>query len=327
MTKGFWENLPRPFFALAPLYDVTDAAFRHVIARHGKPHVFYTEFTSTDGLQSAGRDKLLHHLKFSEIEHPIVAQVFGTNPDKFRDTAKLVKSLGFDGMDINMGCPDKNIIKTGSCAALFKNPKLTQEIILASKEGAGEMPVSVKIRIGDTKIDWQPWIAAILEVQPAAIAVHLRTRKEMSAVPAHWELMPEIVKFIQENTTPETRPVIIGNGDVETLAEAREKIAATGCDGVMFGRAIFGNPWLFNETRGAAPDQTEKLEVLLEHVQLYDKTFAGIKPFDIMKRHFKAYINGFEGAAELRAQLYECKSAAEVVAVIEPLLANLREIQ
>jgi nifR3 family TIM-barrel protein len=330
MTKGFWENLPRPFFALAPLYDVTDAAFRHVIARHGKPHVFYTEFTSTDGLQSAGRDKLMHHLQFSDIEHPIVAQVFGTNPEKFRETAELVKSLGFDGMDINMGCPDKNIIKTGSCAALFNNPGLAQEIIAASKEGAkkngNDMPVSVKIRIGDSKIDWQPWVAAVLKAEPAAIAVHLRTRKEMSAVPAHWELMPEIVKFIKDNTARETCPIIIGNGDVETLQEAREKSATTGCDGVMFGRAIFGNPWLFNESRLAAPDQKEKLQVLLEHVQLYDKTFSGIKPFDIMKRHFKAYINGFGGAPELRAELYECKTAAEVSSIIQPLLANLPEL-
>lgn len=311
--------MPRPFFALAPLYDVTDAAFRRVIASHGKPHVFYTEFTSTDGLQSAGRDKLLHHLKFSEIEHPIVAQVFGTNPEKFRQTAELVRSLGFDGMDINMGCPDKNIIKTGSCAALYRTPELAQELIAAAKEGAGHMPVSVKIRIGDSKIDWQPWIDALLKAEPAAMAVHLRTRKEMSAVPAHWELMPEIVKFIRENTSAENRPIIIGNGDVADLNDGRKKSYETGCDGVMLGRAIFGNPWLFAEH---SPSREEKLAALLEHVSLYDQMFAGVKPFDIMKRHFKAYINGFDGAAELRAQLYECKSAGEVEAALKPLLKS-----
>lgn len=327
MTKGFWDNLPRPFFALAPLYDVTDAAFRHIIAKYGKPHVFYTEFVSTDGLQSAGRDKLMHHLKFSDIEHPIVAQVFGANPDKYRGIAQLVKSLGFDGMDINLGCPDKNIIKTGSCAALFNTPELAQKIITASKEGADDMPVSVKIRIGDAKVEWQAWVAAILKAEPAAIAIHLRTRKEMSAVPAHWELMPEIVKFIHENTIAKNRPIIIGNGDVMTLDEARKKSATTGCDGIMLGRAIFGTPWLFNESRAAEPNQKEKLAVLLEHVLLYEKTFAGIKPFDVMKRHFKAYIHGFEGAAELRAELYECKSAAEVAAIIEPLLANLSKFE
>lgn len=316
MHFGFWKNLPKPFFALAPMYDVTDAAFRKIIAKYGKPHVFYTEFTSTDGLMSVGREKLLHHLKFSEIEHPIVAQVFGAKPEKFRETAKLVKELGFDGFDINMGCPDKNIIKGGSCAALYKTPELAKEIVLASKEGAGDMPVSVKIRIGDTKIDWENWIATLLEAQPAAIAVHLRTRKEMSKVPAHWEEMEKIIKFIESKTTPETRPVIIGNGDVMNLAEARQRVEETGCDGVMLGRGIFGNPWLFNEDKTEVSKQ-EKLQALSEHVKIYDEIFGGVKPFDVMKRHFKAYIHGFDSAAELRAELYECKSAEEVQAVIE----------
>lgn len=316
MNKGFWTKLPKPFFALAPMYDVTDAAFRKIIAKYGKPHVFYTEFTSCDGLMSVGREKLLHHLKFSEIEHPIVAQVFGAKPEKFRDTAKLVKELGFDGIDINMGCPDKNIVKGGSCAALYKTPELAKEIILATKEGAGDMPVSVKIRIGDTKIDWENWIAKLLEAQPAAIAVHLRTRKEMSKVPAHWEEMNKIVEFINKNTTPETRPLIIGNGDVMTLDEAKTKVKESGCDGIMLGRGIFGNPWLFNEDK-VNVSKEEKLEALLEHVQVYDEIFTDKKPFDVMKRHFKAYIHGFDGAAELRTELYECKTAEEVVKVIK----------
>lgn len=319
MTYGFWKNLPKPFFALAPMYDVTDAAFRKIIAKYGKPHVFYTEFTSTDGLMSSGREKLLHHLKFSEIERPIIAQVFGANPDKYRETAKLVKDLGFDGFDINMGCPDKNIIKGGSCAALYKTPKLAKEIILASKEGADDMPVSVKIRIGDTKIDWENWIATLLEAEPAAIAVHLRTRKEMSKVPAHWEEMDKIVKFIHERTTEDTRPIIIGNGDVMNLEEAQERLNETGCDGIMLGRGIFGNPWLFNKSKTEI-SKAEKLQALSEHVQTYNEIFDGVKPFDIMKRHFKAYIHGFDGAAELRAELYECKSAEEVRQVISAQL-------
>ena len=315
MNKGFWGKLPKPFFALAPMYDVTDAAFRKIIAKYGKPHVFYTEFTSTDGLMSAGREKLLHHLKFSEIEHPIVAQVFGANPDKFRDTAKLVKQLGFDGIDINMGCPDKNIIKGGSCAALYKTPELAKEIILATKEGAGDMPVSVKIRIGDTKIDWEGWITKLLEAKPAAIAVHLRTRKEMSKVPAHWDEMNKIVTFIQKNTTEDTRPIIIGNGDVMNLEEAKQKIVKSKCDGIMLGRAIFGNPWLFSESTQEI-SKSKKIKALREHVQLYDEIFNGVKPFDVMKRHFKAYIHGFEGANELRTELYECKTASEVERIL-----------
>lgn len=319
MNYGFWKNLPKPFFALAPMYDVTDAAFRFIIAKYGKPDLFYTEFTSTDGLISAGQEKLLHHLKFDNSEHPIVAQVFGTKPEKFAATSKLAKELGFDGIDINMGCPDKNIIKGGSCAALFKTPELARELIEASKEGG--IPVSIKIRIGDTKVDWENWIAELLKAQPAAIAVHLRTRKEMSKVPAHWELMTDIVKFITEQTSPETKPIIIGNGDVMTLEEAKQKTAETGCDGIMLGRAIFGNPWLFNQTLTSPPTLEEKLKVLLEHAKLYEELFTDVKPFEIMKRHFKAYVAGWDGAAELRAQLYEAKNYHDLETVVKNFLA------
>ncbi len=324
MTKGFWDKLPKPFFALAPMYDVTDAAFRRIIAKYGKPDVFYTEFVSTDGLQSNGREKLIHHLWFDESEKPIVAQVFGAKPEKFLQTAELAKEMGFSGIDINMGCPDKNIIKGGSCAALFRTPELAKEIVLAAKEGADDLPVSVKIRIGDTKVDWQPWLKELLSVEPAAIAVHLRTRKEMSKVPAHWELMPEIIKFVNENTTEDNRPLIIGNGDVNNLTEAKERITAGGCDGVMLGRAIFGNPWLFSKTLDGPPPLEERLKVLLEHAKLYDELFAGVKPYDIMKRHFKSYVAGYEGAADLRAQLYETKSYEEVEKTIHAYLGQTK---
>ncbi len=328
MTHGFWKNLPKPFYALAPMYDVTDAAFRFIIAKYGKPDVFYTEFTSTDGLTNdIGRAKLLHHLKFDKSEHPIIAQVFGCNPINFKKTAEMVRELGFDGIDLNTGCPDKNMMKNGSCAALFKTPELTKEILLALKEGAGgddpnAMPVSVKIRIGDTKIDWKNWILKLLEAKPAAIAVHLRTRKEMSKVPAHWELMPEIVKFIHENTTPENRPIIMGNGDIQNIQEAETKAKETGADGIMLGRAIFGNPWLFTKNLTAPPTLAERLKVLIQHCKLYEEIFTGIKPWDVMKRHFKAYVGGFENAAELRADLYETKNAHEVEATVNAFLAK-----
>ncbi len=312
MNKGFWNNLPKPFFALAPMYDVTDEAFRRIIAKYGKPDVFYTEFVSTDGLNSDGRSKLLHHLQLSDIEHPIVAQVFGAKPEKFAETAKLVKEFGFDGIDINMGCPDKNIVKGGSCAGLYKNPELAKQIILASKEAG--LPVSCKIRIGDTKIDWESWIAKLLEAEPAAIAVHLRTRKEMSKVPAHWELMPQIVKFIHDNTTEDTRPLIIGNGDIATVSEAREKVESSGCDGAMIGRGIFGNPWLFAEK---SPTEQERIKVLIEHITLYKELYTGVKHYDVMKRHFKAYLHGSEEAANLRAKLYETKSCDEALEILK----------
>ncbi|MEZ4180135.1 MAG: tRNA-dihydrouridine synthase [Candidatus Doudnabacteria bacterium] len=317
MEKNFWQNLPKPFVALAPMYDVTDVVFREIIAMRGKPDVFYTEFVSTDGLQSAGQQKLMHHLRLTKNQHPIVAQVFGTKPEKFAQTAKLTKELGFDGMDINMGCPDKNIIKGGSCAALFKTPELAKELVLASKEGGGkDFPISVKIRIGDTKIDWQHWIQTLIEAKPACIAIHLRTRKEMSKVPAHWEEMPKIIEFVKSITDPKDRPVIVGNGDIESVEHAKTIAAQTGCDGVMIGRGIFGNPWLFS-TNKLVPSKQEKLTALLEHLEMYQSEFDGIKHYDIMKRHFKAYINGFDGAAELREPLYNTKSIEQALEIIK----------
>lgn len=316
MNKGFWGKLPKHFVALAPMYDVTDVVFREIIAQKGKPDVFYTEFVSTDGLQSAGQEKLMHHLRLTKNQHPIVAQIFGTKPEKFYQTAKLCKELGFDGVDINMGCPDKNIIKGGSCSALFRTPKLAQEIMQATAEGGGGIPMSVKIRLGDTTYtDWRPWIKDLLTAEPACIAIHLRSRKEMSKVPAHWELMPEIVSFIDEHTTAENRPVIVGNGDIKTPTEAKQMAKETGCDGVMIGRGIFGNPWLFS-TKTASPSQAEKISAMLEHLKLYKKEFTGVKHYDIMKRHFKAYISDFQGAAELRDPLYKTKSIDEAIAIM-----------
>jgi tRNA-dihydrouridine synthase len=313
MNRGFWDELPRPFFVLAPMYDVTDVAFRRVVARVGRPHVLYTEFVSTDGLCSPqGRERLMYHLKKDADEHPIVAQIFGAKPDKFTETAKLIRELGFSGVDINMGCPKKAEMRGGACAALFKTPELAQEIIEATREGSGGLPVSVKIRIGDTKIDWENWIAALLKARPATISIHLRTRKEMSKVPAHWELMPNIVKFIHEQTSPADRPLIVGNGDVLTRGEAKEKAAATGCDGVMIGRGIFQNPWVFAEDEPTEHLLSEKIQFLIQHAEQFEKEFTGHRPFELLKRFYKIYISGFDGAAELREKLYTAASAGEL---------------
>lgn len=316
MNRGFWDALPKPFFILAPMYDVTDVAFRQVVAQCGRPDVFFTEFVSTDGLMSAGRERLAHHLLREPHESPLVAQVFGAKPDMFRDTGAYIRDLGFDGMDINMGCPDKNIIKGGSCAALFKTPELARDIVHAAKEGAGDMPVSVKIRIGDTKVDWEQWITTLLQAKPAAMSIHLRTRKEMSKVPAHWELMPHIVSLIHRCIEPENRPLIIGNGDVLTLRDAKEKALISGCDGVMIGRGVFQNPWVFREDTPGMHTLEEKAGLLLTHAKLYEHYFAGKKPFEPLKRFYKIYINGVPQAAELREELYKARTAAEVQTIL-----------
>ncbi|MBI4600302.1 tRNA-dihydrouridine synthase, partial [Candidatus Uhrbacteria bacterium] len=331
---NLWKQLKRPIIALAPMADVTDAAFRSIIAKYGKPDVMVTEFTSVDGLCSVGQKKLLVNFRYTEQERPIVAQIFGSNPENFYKTALLIQELGFDGIDINMGCPVNTIVRQGGGAALMKDKELAQKIIAETKRGAGKLPVSVKTRLGYNTIDLN-WIRAILDSRPAALTVHLRTRKEMSDVPARWDAMPDILSLRNELFgDSKKRPLILGNGDVKNVTEACEKVTKYGCDGVMLGRAIFGNPWLFarigrNASSGLRPDSPrfsrgippvpsleEKLGVMLEHTALFEKLFAGIKNFDIMKKHYKAYVSGFDGAKELRGQLMNCKNAEEVKNVV-----------
>ncbi|MCK9351416.1 MAG: tRNA-dihydrouridine synthase [Candidatus Paceibacterota bacterium] len=311
--KNFWNKLPKPFFALAPMADVTDAAFRRIIAKYGKPDVMWTEFVACDGLQSAGREHLMRDLSYTDEERPIVAQVFGANPENFRKTAELVRELGFDGIDINMGCPEKNIEKQGAGASLIKDPSLAKEIIIATKEGAKEIPVSVKTRIGYNKNELETWVPFLLETGIDALTIHARTRKEMSDVPARWE---HIERAVQIRDEMRSKTLIIGNGDVKNVADGKVKAQQTGADGIMIGRGIFGNPWLFSERTEEASFQ-EKCAVLLEHAFLFEEIFGATKNFSIMKKHFKAYVTGFDGAKELRVKLMETNGAKEVKRIIE----------
>ncbi len=353
--RNFWKDLKRPIFVLAPMADVTDPAFRRIIAKYGKPDVFWTEFVSADGLFLApeqGKKKLLKDLEFSEGEHPIVAQFFTSKIESMEYAAGLAQDLGFDGVDINMGCPDRTIEKQLAGAALMKNPQLARALIRAAKRGAPNLPVSVKTRVGFNKVELDTWLPEILEEEPALVTIHARTRKEMSKVPARWEHVKDAV-LIRNQISPET--LIFGNGDVKNLSEAREKIKETGADGVMLGRAIFGNPWLFanlaqvklgsqiehperdGRVEGARPEDIrlrastelsrmssvealieglptteEKLKVLVEHTKLFEELLGGVKNFAIMKKHFKAYVTDFPRAAELRTKLMETSSATEV---------------
>ena len=317
--------MPRPFFALAPLANVTDAAFRRIIATYSKPNgpqVMYTEFVSADGLMLAGeigKQKLLCDLLFTDAERPIVAQFFTSKPDMMEHAASLAAELGFDGVDINMGCPDRSIEKQGAGAMLIKNPKLTQELIAAAKRGAPGLPVSIKTRLGYDRDVLEDWLPVLLGAHPAAIALHARTRKEMSKVPAHWNRLKRAVE-IRDEMQSNTR--IIGNGDVRTLADAQEKAVFSGVDGVMLGRAIFGRPWLFAES--ADPSIAERLRSAAQHAALFEALLGPAsvsgKSFAIMKKHFKAYVEGFDGAKELRARLMETEHAAQVEDIIEHFL-------
>jgi len=310
---------------LAPMANVTDAAFRSIIAHYSKvpggiPYVTYTEFVSADGLyrgDERGKKILLKDLEFSPKEHPIVAQFFTAEPEYMEYAAALAAKLGFDGVDINMGCPDRGVEKQGAGAALIKNPKLARELMRAAKRGAPSLPLSIKTRIGYNKNELDTWLPELLAEKPVAVILHLRTRKEMSDVPAHWDLMKQALE-IRGSLGSET--FILGNGDVEGLEDAKQKAKESGADGIMLGKAIFGNPWLFS---GHVPSVEEKLEVMIEHTKLFEELLGDIKNFAIMKKHYKAYVNGFDGAKELRMQLMEAENAREVERITREYLEKV----
>ncbi len=328
-TTNFWQKLKlakkgKPILVLAPMADVTDIAFRMVIAKYGKPDVLWTEFVSADGLCSAGKNKLLHMLQFSKKEHPIVAQLFGSNIDNMKKASAFVASLGFDGIDLNMGCPDKKVEKQGSGSAHIKNPALAREIIRAVKIGAPNIPISVKTRVGYNKDELDTWLPQILAENPAVVTIHARTRKEMSKVPANWDYVKRAVE-IRNRLGSQT--LIFGNGDVRDITDAYKKAKETGADGIMIGRAIFGNPWLFSgKTQKAildiknTADRKEiinKLKVLIEHTKLFQKLLIKDKNFAVMKKHFKAYVSGWDGVKDLRVSLMNTNSSGEVEKVIK----------
>jgi len=319
MTKGFWKK-NGPLFVLAPMADVTDAAFRRVIAKYSKPYhpdAMWTEFVSCDGLRSDGKNALMKALWFTEAERPIVAQFFGAKPDNFYQCALLAQELGFDGIDINMGCPDRSVEKQKAGAALMRDHKLAQKIIKETKRGAGDLPVSVKTRVGykeDILDEWLPWL---LETEPAAITIHARTREEMSRVPARWEAVARAAEIARRYDSSPDRARIIGNGDIASLADAEGKVRQSGADGAMIGRGIFGNPWFFNKEKDInSISIEEKLSVMLEHTFLFEKLFNGKKNFDTMKKHYKAYVHGFDGAKELRVKLMTARDAGEVAKIV-----------
>ena len=316
--NNFWNELPTPFFILAPMEAVTDVVFRHVVMKAGRPDVFFTEFTNTASFCSPkGLHSTRGRLAFTEDEHPMVAQIWGKNPDHFRQMAHGLKELGFKGIDINMGCPDKSVVHGGSGSGLIRTPELAAEIIAATKEAG--LPVSVKTRLGDVKVDeWREWLKFILQQDVVNLTIHLRTRKEMSKVDAHFELIPEI-KALRDEIAPQTLLTI--NGDIRDRAHGLELVKTYGVDGVMIGRGIFSNPFAFADTETAssalptAENRQEKLLGLLNYqLDLYDKYNEELEPrkFDPLKRYFKIYVRDFMGASELREKLMHTKTTAEV---------------
>ena len=336
MLVNFWNSLSKPIIGLSPMDGVTDAPFRYLTAKHGKPAVMFTEFVATEGL-CRGIPKLLEELRYDEIERPIVAQVFGSEPETFYKVAHLVCELGFDGMDINMGCPAKNVADRGCGAALILDPERAKKIIREAKRGVQDwvngqtleqvgflkkfvkrlssppscrasIPVSVKTRIGYDNIVITDWVQHLLEAEPVVISIHGRTLKQMYRGDADWEAIAQAAALIRQTNT-----LVLGNGDVKSREEALTKVREAGVDGVLIGRAAMGNPWIFAAPSEIAPPH--RLDLLLEHAKIFEALKKQGR-FSEMYKFIKAYCHGFPDAAEMREKLYKSRSAKEVTQIL-----------
>lgn len=325
--NNFWQNFSGPVFSLAPMEDVTDTVFREMIMRMGDPgklNVVFTEFTSVEGMNHPlGRERVSERLLVNNSERQLlnkrniklVAQIWGRNPEIYAKIAQFItQNYDFDGIDINMGCPVKKVFKIGACSALIGEPSLAKEIILATKE-ATHLPVSVKTRTGIKEHQTEEWISELLEVEPATIILHGRTQRMQSDGDACWA---EIAKAVHVKNKLKPNIPFHGNGDVFSYDKGLQRIAETGVDGVMIGRGIFQNPWFFQPQKNNIT-KAERIHQLIQHTQLFEKTWSGQKNFNILKRFYKIYINGFEGAAKLRAGLMEVKNYNEVYSYFSEL--------
>lgn len=309
MTKNFWADLPKPFFVLAPMEDVTDVIFRHVVKEAGAPDVYFTEFTNSDSYcHPDGRQSVQGRLTFTEDEKPIVAHIWGDNPEYFRQMSLGLAEMGFSGLDINMGCPVRNVVRRGKGSGLILRPEVASELIEAAK--AGGLPVSVKTRIGyEEMVEMTDWITHLLKQDIVNLSVHLRTRKEMSKVDAHWDVISQIVA-IRDRIAPQT--LITINGDIPDRQTGLKLVKEYGVDGVMIGRGVFNNPFAFEEQAKEHSVQ-EYIDLLRLQLDLQDQYSESVpRPVAGLRRFFKIYVKGFPGASDLRAQLMEAESTDEI---------------
>lgn len=316
-----WVNLPKPFFILAPMEAVTDVVFRHVVAKAAAPNMYFTEFTNATGWAHAGDKAIGMRLVKSDDEQPIIAQLWGSDPESMVKLSKHCAELGYDGIDINMGCPEASAVKSGGGAGMIRTPERAAEIIAAAKESG--LPVSVKTRLGYSSItEWQTWLKHILEQDVANLTIHLRTKKEMSKVPAHYELISDIKK-LRDDTAPNT--LLTVNGDVRDRQHGMEIINQTGVDGVMIGRGVFTNPFAFEKIH-ATHSREELLALLHLQLDLHDEWDSAEHPrkFDPLKRFFKIYVRDFDGAAEIRDRLMHSKSTTDARTILKDSTVPLR---
>lgn len=316
--KNFWQELPKPFFVLAPMEAVTDVVFRHVVEAAGGPDVYFSEFTNSSSYFSEkGRASTRGRLAFTEDEQPMVAQIWGTNPEHFEFMARSLAEQGYAGIDINMGCPAKDVVKTGGGSGMIRDPKRAAEVIAATKKAG--LPVSVKTRLGDIKTEeWMAWLTHLLKQDIVNLTIHLRTRKEMSKVPAHFELIHDIKK-LRDEIAPQTLLTI--NGDIRDREHGLELVKEYGVDGIMIGRGVFTDPYAFSKEK-REHSREELLGLLEMQLDLFDKYSKELEPrkFDPLKRFFKIYVRNFDGASELRDKLMHTKTTEEVRALIKTVI-------
>ncbi|MCM3499278.1 tRNA dihydrouridine synthase [Staphylococcus capitis] len=319
MKENFWSELPRPFFILAPMEDVTDIVFRHVVSEAARPDVFFTEFTNTESYcHPEGIHSVRGRLTFSEDEQPMVAHIWGDKPEQFRKMSIGLKEMGFKGIDLNMGCPVANVAKKGKGSGLILRPERAAEIIQATKEGG--LPVSVKTRLGYYEIDeWKDWLKHVFEQDIANLSIHLRTRREMSKVDAHWELI-EAIKTMRDEIAPHTLLTI--NGDIPDRQKGLELANKYGVDGVMIGRGIFHNPFAF-EKEPREHISEELLDLFRLHLSLYEKySNEETQQFKALRRFFKIYIRGIKGASQLRHKLMSTETIDEARELLDEFEAK-----
>ena len=320
-----WADLPRPIRALAPMEDVTDTVFRRIVARCGRPDVFFTEFIHTDIVLALRPDRpgLTPRLRFTPEERPLIAQIWGTNPEHYRLAAVRLRELGFDGIDLNMGCPVRKIRKKGACAALILNPSLAAELIEAAK--SAELPVSVKTRVGFTEVRTEEWIGHLLGQDIDALTIHGRTAEQESEGEADWEQIRTVVAL---RDAAGARTVILGNGDVRSADQITDYARRYGADGVMVGRGVFEDPYLFSTDgragRFATASASERVELLVDHLRLYRETWGEERNYEILKKFYKIYLKGFSGADELRERLNATHDYAAAEDVIGAWRAGAR---
>lgn len=311
---NFWLDLPKPFFVLAPMEDVTDMAFRQMVATTCKPDVLFTEFANTDGIMAKTSDTS-QRLCFTSEQRPIVAQLWGKSPESMAKAVKLVSELGFDGVDINMGCPQEKVVKIGGGIGMAKDPALARELVISVKENC-ELPVSIKTRLGYSGYQLEDWIGFLLTLDIQALTVHGRTKKQMSKGEANWD---EISKCVELRNKLAPKTTIIGNGDVKDYSDGLFRAEKYGVDGVMIGRGIFSNLFAFAKTKPTELSISNRLELLEKHLVLFEKYVSPYQPINYFKHFIKIYINNFDGASDIRQEIMSAKTSAEMKGIINKL--------